>query len=133
MTTWVWPSGGVPLCRLSSRVGGVGFVECPVFEHCVEDVAASAGETYQGLVVPFAFCDLAVVVGAGGRVAQRGEGGEEEGALELLVSTAGGCFAANGAAGAAGDGRQPGVGGEVGGGGEAGGVAGPRSGCGLRS
>jgi hypothetical protein len=37
-------TGAVPLCALSSGACGVGFVECRVFEHCVEDVTAASGE-----------------------------------------------------------------------------------------
>ena len=56
--------GDVPLCGLSSSKLVLGFVECAVAEHGVEDVAASAGEGDEGLVMAFALGDLAVVVGA---------------------------------------------------------------------
>jgi hypothetical protein len=56
----------------------VRVVEGAVAEHGVEDVAAASGEGDQGLVVSFALSDLAVVVGAGDRVAEGGERGEEQ-------------------------------------------------------
>jgi hypothetical protein len=67
----------------------VGLVEGAVAEHGVEDVAAPSGEGDEGLVVAFALGDLAVVVGAGERVAERGEGVEEQGSFEDLVPASG--------------------------------------------
>lgn len=54
----------MPLCLLSRGELVVGLVEGAVAEHGVEDVAASAGEGDEGLVVAFALGDFAVVVGA---------------------------------------------------------------------
>ena len=49
---------------LSSGELAVGLIKRSVAEHGVEDVAASAGEGDEGLVVAFALSDFAVVVGA---------------------------------------------------------------------
>ena len=63
---------------LSSGEGVFRVVEGAVAEHGVEDVDAASGEGDEGLVVALALCDLAVVIRAGDRVAEGGEGGEEE-------------------------------------------------------
>jgi hypothetical protein len=64
-------------------------------EHREEDVCPAPGEAEQGLGVVLALGDLLVVGGPRCRVAQGGEGGEEEGTFELLVSSPGGLFAAD--------------------------------------
>src|SRR5690606_31136154 len=74
--------------------------------------------------------DFAGVVGPGGRVAKRGEGGQEHGPLELLVAASRGMLASNGRAGPARDGRKARVRGEVSSRGEGStGDVGQESGC----
>jgi hypothetical protein len=65
----------------------VGLIEGAVAEHREEDVAASSGESDEGLVVAFALGYRAVVIGAGDRVAQRRERGEEQRPFEELVAS----------------------------------------------
>ena len=96
--------------------GDSGLVEGAVAEHGEQDADALAGKAEESLGVGFTAGALAVVVGAGGRVGEGGERGEEEGPLELFVAAAGGLLAADGGAGAAGGRCEAGVGGEVGGG-----------------
>jgi hypothetical protein len=68
-----------------------------VFEHGVQDVAAAAGQADEGGVVLLALGPFAVVVGAADRVGtQRGERGQEEGALEVLVPGPGRVLASDG-------------------------------------
>ena len=62
---------------LSSSLGGDRVVEGPIPQHGEQDVAATSGESDQGLVVPLALADLALVVGAGDGVTQRSERREE--------------------------------------------------------
>ena len=51
---------------------------------------AAVGQSENGLVVAFPLLVFALVVGPGGRVgAQRGEGGQERGALKPLVAAVG--------------------------------------------
>ena len=69
---------GVPLCRVSSGwdecFAGWG-VEGAISEHGVQDEDAAVGQCHDRLVVAFAFCAFAVVVGpAGGVGADGGEG-----------------------------------------------------------
>lgn len=63
--------GGGPMF-LSSSFGCFLFVEGAVFEHGVEDVAATSGQAHDGGVVFFAFAAFALVVGAGERVVAAG-------------------------------------------------------------
>jgi hypothetical protein len=51
-----------------------------------QDVDAASGEAEESLGVGLAWGALAIVGGAGCRVGEGGERGEEEGAFELLVS-----------------------------------------------
>src|SRR5699024_10024412 len=67
-------------------------------QHGEEDVAAAAGEGYEGLVVALALGALAVVVGARDGVAEGSERGEEEGAFEHFVAGAVGMLTADGGA-----------------------------------
>ena len=55
---------------LSSSPGGDRVVVVSVPQHGEQDVAATAGESDQGLVVPLSLADLALVVGAGDGVTQ---------------------------------------------------------------
>ena len=71
-------------------------VEGAVAEHREEHVGSASGEAEESLGVVLSLGDLLVVVGPGCRVAQGGERGEEEGSFELLVSSPGGLFAADG-------------------------------------
>ena len=72
------------------------FVKRSVAEYCEQDVASASGEGYEGLVVAFALGDLAVVVGAGDRVAESRESGKEQRSFEDFVASFGGVLAANG-------------------------------------
>ncbi len=85
----------------------------------MEHVDAAAGEAEDGLVVPLALGALAVVVGAGGRVLQAREGGQEQGVLESMVAMTARHVAPDRGAGLAWRRAQAGVGGEVGRGREA--------------
>jgi hypothetical protein len=89
----------------------------------MEHVDAAAGEAEDGLVVPLALGSLAVIVGAGGRVPEAGERGQEEGVLEAMVAVSAGHVAADRGAGLTRGRPEAGVGGEVGGGLEAADVA----------
>ncbi len=75
---------------LFKLMGRVGFIEGAA-KHREEDVGSSSGEVEEGLGVVLALADLLVVAGAGGRVAQGGERGGEEGPVELLVPLLDGC------------------------------------------
>ena len=98
-------------------VGGGCPVGLPVAEHCEQDVAAASGQADEGGVVLLALGSFAVVVGLAGRVGAQGcEGGQEQGAFEVLVARAGGELAADAGAGASGDGGEAGVGGQMSGG-----------------
>ena len=66
------------LMSLSSGEGVAGVIEGAVAEHRVEDVDAASSQGDERLVVTFALGDLAVVVGAGGGVAEGCECGEEQ-------------------------------------------------------
>ena len=98
---------------LSSSLGGDRVVEGPIPQHGEQDVAATPGESDQGLVVPLALADLALVVGAGDGVTQCSEGREEQGALEHLVAPPGGMLSADRGSGATCHRGQPGVSGQV--------------------
>jgi hypothetical protein len=94
------PPGALRLWSRGSR--GWWLVEGAVAEHREEHVGSASGEVEDGLGVMFSLGDLLVVVGAGGRVGQRGECREEEGSLELLVSSARRLFATDGRPGTSG-------------------------------
>ncbi len=72
---------------LSSGELMVRLIKRPVSKHREEHVATPAGESDEGLVVSFPLGDLAVVIGAGNRVAKRREGGEEQRSFQDLVSS----------------------------------------------
>lgn len=57
-----------------------------VFEHGVVDVASASGEADEGGVVLLTFGAFSVVIGAAGRVVQRRERGQEQGAFEFAVA-----------------------------------------------
>src|SRR3954451_11201230 len=91
---------GVPLCPSSSLSWSCDgcfrdawFVESAVAEHGEQNADAVAGEAEEGLGVSLAPGPAFVVVGAGGRVVQGGERGEEHRAFELAVSASGCVFA----------------------------------------
>ena len=98
---------------LSSSLGGDGVIEGPITQHGEQDVAATPSERDQGLVVPRALTDLALVVRPGDRVAQGGEGREEQRALEHLVAPPGGMFSADRGSGATRHRGEPRVSGQV--------------------
>ena len=61
-----------------------------VADHGVQGQDAAVGQGEDGLVMAFALVSFALVVGPRYRVgAQRGEGGQEHGALEPLVAAVG--------------------------------------------
>src|SRR5699024_6781829 len=66
--------------------GGRCGVERAVAEHREQHIAAASSEGDEGLVVLLLLGPLAVVVGAGVRVFQRCERGEEQGSFEDLVA-----------------------------------------------
>lgn len=76
---------GVSLCLSSSRLWRLGDVGLVVAKHCVEDVGSAPGEADDRGVVFLAFGSFTVVVGPAGGIAQRGECGQEQRVLQVLV------------------------------------------------
>ena len=99
---------------LSSSPGGDRVVEGPIPQHGEQDVAATPGESDQGLVVPLALADLALVVGAGDGVTQCSKGREEQRSFEHFVASPRGVFSADRRSGATRHRGQPRVSGQVG-------------------
>ena len=101
-----------PICAI---IRTLSLVEGSVFEHAVDDVAASSGEADDGGVVVFALFAFAFVAGGGHGVFDAGdERGLPQRVLESFVASSGGAFAFDAGAGLAGDGGDAGVRGQVG-------------------
>ena len=98
---------------LSSSFGGDWVVEGPVPQHGEQDVAAPPGESDQGLVVALSLADLALVIGAGDRVAQCSKGREEQRSFEHFIAPPGGVFSADRRSGATRYRGEPRVSGQV--------------------
>src|SRR6266567_3245315 len=83
-----WTTAKVPSSRRKTRWSHPERAGLAGAEDGQDDIAAAAGQADEGGVVAFAFGSVAVVEGFGGGVAQRGEDGQEHGALEPVVTAA---------------------------------------------